>query len=111
MFVTMLMAGAFAIVTLNACTVADIYPLSVKNQDAEKDKFLKFATKCYRQTSKTSRLLQGAIFISERSVTPDGNLLVMEAASSYYNCRLNSDGSVAVSPVAKMTPDVAADAA
>lgn len=111
MSLTMRVAGIIAVLLLIGCTASDIYPSQVRDMEADKDDFLKFATKCYRQTSKTSRLLQGAIFISERKETSDGKLLIMEAAGSYYNCKLNHDGSVAVTPVMAEAESVTTEAA
>ncbi|MGI9399882.1 MAG: hypothetical protein ACR2O0_01395 [Rhizobiaceae bacterium] len=102
--VTLLAAGALSTIVLNGCSVSDVYPLQSRNLDAEKDQFLAFATKCYRQTSKISRLLPGAIFISDRRETPEGKMLLMEAAGTYFNCHQNRDGSVTVTRAKDVEP-------
>ncbi len=95
--VTMFVYSAIAGILISGCSATEISPYSARKPELQQDEFLRFATKCYRETSKTSRLLQGAIFISERTQTPEGPVLIMEAAGTHFDCLLNSDGSVTVS--------------
>lgn len=103
--VTTCVYGAVMSLMLGGCTATDVYPESTRKPELQQDEFLRFATKCYRETSKTSRLLQGAIFISERTQTPEGPVLIMEAAGMHFDCLLNSDGSVTVSRTKTAEPD------
>ena len=46
MSLTMRVGGIIAVLLLIGCTASDIYPSQVRDMEADKDDFLKFATKC-----------------------------------------------------------------
>jgi hypothetical protein len=95
--VARLVVGFLMFFLLGSCSAGSIYPTSVGNLPARDEQYLQLARKCYPEVSSATRLSQGAIFISDRVETPEGRMLLMEAAGIRVNCKERRDGSVQVS--------------
>ena len=90
-----LVAAVLAGVLVSGCKASNLYPASgLRLGEAES---IRMVESCFWQASKITHLRQGAIFISERVETPNGPVLLMEAAGTPLSCHRNSAGEITVS--------------
>jgi hypothetical protein len=99
-----LMAGILATVLLAGCSESNWYPGSRTLLDEAGT--MRLAKTCFWQASKITHLRQGAIFIHGRVETPDGPVLLMEAAGITLSCRPDGVGGVLVSRAAAGQADL-----